>query len=96
MELKIIIVYAKKKDLNINKRNGVLFEGWCELERLIKDYKESANLDKINKKLHFSINCSLFQDFFEEEKDINDLLNNYNNELYDDDSELKVKSKKNG
>ena len=84
----------KNKDLNINEDNEVLFEGWCELERLIKDYKEGANLDKIKKKLKFSINCSLFQDFFDDDKDIDDLINKYNSGCYDNDLKLKTKSKK--
>lgn len=43
----------------INENNEVIFEGWCELERLIKDYKEGANLEKIEKNLKL-INCFLF------------------------------------
>lgn len=84
----------KNMEMNINENNEVLFEGWCELERLIKDYKEGANLEKINKKLKFSINCSLFQDFFDDDTDINDLINNYNRRCNDDDLKLIIKSKK--
>ena len=84
----------KNIDLMINENNEVIFEGWCELERLIKDYKEGANLEKIEKNLKFSINCSLFQDFFDDDTEINDLINNYNDECYDYDLKLSVKSKK--
>lgn len=49
----------KNIDLMINENNEVIFEGWCELERLIKDYKEGANLEKIEKNLKL-INCFLF------------------------------------
>ena len=34
----------KNIDFIINENNKVIFEGLCELERLIKDYKEGANL----------------------------------------------------
>ena len=84
----------KIKELNINEDNEVIFEGWCELERLIKDYKEGANLEKINKKLFFTINCSLFQDFFDEDIDINNLIDKYNKECNDTDLKLNIKSKK--
>lgn len=39
----------KLKELNITENEEVLFEGWCELERHIKDYKEGAKLEKIEK-----------------------------------------------
>ena len=84
----------KNTELNINENNEVIFEGWCELERLIKDYKEGADLDKIKKKLKFSINCSLFQDFFDENKGIEDLINKYNDQCCDKELKLEVKSKK--
>ena len=86
----------KNKDININENSEVLFEGWCELERLIKDYKEGANLDKIKKKLKFPINCSLFQAFFNDDKDLDDLINNYNSDFYENDLKLNINSKKNG
>lgn len=48
---------------------------------------------KIEKNLKFSINCSLFQDFFDDDTEINDLINNYNDECYDYDLKLSIKSK---
>ena len=82
------------KELDIKEDDEVIFEGWCELERLIKDYKEGANLEKIRKGLSFSINCSLFQDFFDENQEINDLINKYNNDCNDNELKISIKSKK--
>ena len=45
LDIRIIIAFVKKNiDFIINENNEVIFEDWCELERLIKDNKEGANL----------------------------------------------------
>ena len=88
---------AKKKfkEKNIPEDEGVFFDDWCELERQIKDFKEGANLEKINNYEKFPIRCSLFQDLFDEDESINDLVNKYNrnNCFFDNDIKLSVKSK---
>ena len=85
----------KFKESNISENEEVIFDGWCELERQIKDFKEGANLEKINKNEKFPINCSLFQDFFDDDIDINNLLDSYNTfYCFDKDLKLGLKSKK--
>ena len=87
-------IHEHYNEMKISEEEEVIFDGWCELERQIRDFKEGTNLEKINKKDKFPINCSLFQDFYEDDIDINDLINNFNNMCDDDDLKLKVKSKK--
>ena len=86
--------YLKKN--NINEDEAIIFDEWCEFERQIKDFKEATNLEKIKKKEKFPINCGLFQDFFNDNVDIDDLVNKYNNNfcLFNYDIQLSVKSKK--
>lgn len=52
-------------------------------------------MEKVNSKEKFPVNCSLFQDFFDEDYniDITDLVNKYNI-LIDNNVKLNVKSKK--
>ena len=88
-------LYQKLKNNNIKEDESVIFDGWCELERQIKDFKEGANFEKINKAEKFPINCSLFQDFFDDDTDITDLVNKFNNtKCINKDIQLSVKSKK--
>lgn len=86
----------EKSKFNLNEEKEVLFDAWCELERQIKDFKEGTNKDKVMNNEKFPINCSLFQDFFEDDIniDINDLINKYNLSIYNEEIRLKVKSKK--
>ena len=84
----------KKKEMKINEEEDVIFGEWCEIERLIKDYKEGANLEKINKNTSFPIKFSFFQDFFDENQDINDLIKKYNNTINDNDLKISIKSNK--
>ena len=87
----------KCKYMDINEDEEVIFDAWCELERQIKDFKEGTNQDKVKNNEKFPINCSLFQDFFDDDLkiDINDLINKYNNYIaYNEETKLKIKSKK--
>ena len=70
-----------KGDENIEKAE--LFNDWSELEREIKDFKEGATIAKIENNTKYPINCSLFQDIFDDETDINDLVKEYNDNIYD-------------
>ena len=83
----------KFKQSNIKEEKEVIFDGWSELERQIRDFKHGATLDKKNEK--FPINCSLFQDFFDDDKEISDLVDKYNNfYVYNENLKLTIKSKK--
>ena len=90
--------YLKYKRKNgINEFNeeydkGVLFDDWSEFERKIKDFKEGATNEKIEKKEKYTINLSLFQDIFDDDIEISDLVDEYNNNIYDDNLKLSVKN----
>ena len=85
----------KMKELNINEDEEVIFDSWCELERQIKDFKEGVNTDKVKRCENFPINFSIFQDFYEnDERSIDDLIQKYNNDCFDRNLEIKVKSRK--
>ena len=86
----------KYKRLNMNEDKEIIFDYWCELERQIKDFKEGTNMEKIKSKEKFPVNCSLFQDFFDDDYniDITDLINKYNSLQFDENLKLNIKSKK--
>ena len=77
----------KKNNNNIGEneinQKAALFNDWCELERQIKDFKEGATIEKIEKNEIYPINCSLFQDIFDDDIDIDDLLKEYNDNIND-------------
>ena len=89
-----------KKRNNDNNGNiedndkGELFNDWSELEREIKDFKEGITNEKIEKKEKYPINFSLFQDIFDDDVEINELVEEYNSNIYDDDFQLTVKKTK--
>ena len=86
----------KKKNNEDNEDNdkGELFNDWSELEREIKDFKEGAKLSKIEQNEKYPINLSLFQDLFDEDVDISDLVKEYNDNVYDNNLLLSVKKNK--
>ena len=86
----------KKKNNEDNEDNdkGELFNDWSELEREIKDFKEGAKLTKIEQNEKYPINLSLFQDLFDEDVDISDLVKEYNDNVYDNNLLLSVKKNK--
>ena len=93
--------YLKYKKQNGNNKNdnedndkGELFSDWSEIEREIKDFKEGATNEKIKKKMKYTINFSLFQDIFDDDVDISDLVKEYNDNIYDIDLKLIVKKNK--
>ena len=88
--------YTKKnnnEDIEENEK-AELFNDWCELEREIKDFKEGATITKIENNTKYPINCSLFQEIFGDDVDINDLINEYNDNIYDSSLILSVKKMK--
>ena len=98
--------YLKYKKKNRNNDNddddddddegddkGELFNDWSEIERQIKDFKEGATNEKVEKNEKYTINFSLFKDIFDDDVDISDLVKEYNDNIYDDD--LLLKNKKN-
>ena len=85
-----------KKNNNGNEDNdkGDLFNDWSELERQIKDLKEGITIEKIENQEKYPINFSLFQDIFEEDLDIDTLVNKYNEKIYNKNQRLSVKKNK--
>ena len=89
-----------KKRNNDNNGNiedndkGELFNDWSELEREIKDFKEGITNEKIQNKAKYPINFSIFQDIFDEDIEINDLVEEFNINIYDDNLKLAVKKTK--
>lgn len=84
----------KAKELDIDEEDTVLFEGWCDLESQIKNFKEEASQDKIQNKVKYPICCNVFQDFFNEDILLDDLIKKYNSKCSDNDLILNVKSRK--
>ena len=89
--------YIKYKKRN-NDNNGNIEDNdkgeLFELEREIKDFKEGITNEKIENKEKYPINVSLFQDIFDEDIEINDLVEEYNSNIYDDSLQLTVKKTK--
>ena len=89
--------YKRKNGNNgVNEEidKGELFNEWSELEREMNDFKEGATNEKIEKKEKCTINFSLFQDIFDDDVDIFDLVDEYNTNIYDDNLKLSVKKVK--
>ena len=89
--------YIKKNKDNSGEEDcdkGELFNDWNELEREIKDFKEGATNEKIEKNEKYSINFSLFQDLFDEDIEISDLVKEYNDNVYDNNLLLTIKKNK--
>ena len=94
------IKYKQKNGDNIDKEvqddeKVQLFQNWSELEREIKDFKEGATNEKIENNEKYTLNFTLFREIFDENTDINKLVNEYNNNIYDDDLHLKAKKNRN-
>ena len=89
--------YAKYKKNNKNDEEiekEILFRDWSELEREIRLYKEGATIEKINNNEAYTFNLSIFMDIFDEDTDINDIIDEYNNNISDESFHLKVKKNK--
>ena len=92
--------YLKYKKNNISNGGddesdkSELFNDWNEIEREIKDFKEGAKNSKIENNEKYPLNLSLFQDLFDEDVDIIDLVKEYNDNVYDNNLLLSVKKNK--
>ena len=87
--------YTKYKEINDNfDDEEMLYEDWYELERAIMDFKEGTNLPAVKDHEYYPINFSLFKDIFNDEVDINTLVDKYNRDVTDDELKLKIRSKK--
>ena len=76
------------------EEEGILFSDWYELERQVMDFKEGTNLVKIDENEYYPINFGLFKDIFNDDTDINILVDKYNNNCNNKELKLKIKSKK--
>ena len=91
--------YAKYRKRNNNEDDddndkSELFDEWSELEREIKDFKESITNNKIENKETHQIFFSLFKHIFNEDVDINDLIEKYNKNISDKNKQLIAKKSK--
>ena len=74
---------------------GELFSDWSELERQIKNFKEVITIKKVENNEKYPINFSLFKDIFNEDVEINNLVNEYNGNIYEKELYLNTKKSKN-
>ena len=79
-----------KKNKNV-EQEGILFTDWSELERKVMDFKEGTNLEKVRENEYFPLNCGLFQEIFNNDTDLDILVDKYNKNC--DNNELKIKIK---
>ena len=88
--------YIKYKELNFefDVNEEELWDNWCELEREIKDFRESITIERVESKSVFMINCCLFQEILDEDNDINNLIENYNRNINDNSLKIIIKSRK--
>ena len=87
--------YKKYEELNEKVEDkGILFSDWNELEREVMDFKEGTNLQTISENEYYPINFGLFKDAFNNETDINILINKYNKICENDELKLQIKSEK--
>jgi len=66
-----------------------------ELERKVMDFKEGTNIQTISENEYYPINFSLFKDIFNDEIDLDTLVEKYNVSV-NNELKLKIRSKKNG
>ncbi len=84
--------YKRNNKEGIIDDEGELFNDWSELEREIRDFKEGTTIKKVEDNEKYPINFTLFKDIFDEDVEINDLINEYNDNIYE--KELYLTSKK--
>ena len=87
---------SKKYEKNFTydeTEKGELYVDWYELERDIKDFIEGASIENIENNEMYPFNFSLFQEIFDEDIKISDLVEEYNKNVID--SYLKLFIRKN-
>ena len=72
----------------------LIFNDWNELEREIMDFKEGTNIQTISENEYYPINFSFFQDIFNDDTDLDDLVDKYNKNCNNNELKLKITSKK--
>ena len=86
--------HSKYMEINRNcEDEEVLYDDWYELERKIMDFKEGTNLQTLSENEYYPINFSLFKDIFNDEVDLDSLVEKYNKNV-NDELKLKIRSKK--
>ena len=86
--------YKKYIERNENcEEEEILFNDWRELEREIDDFKEWTTFQKVNENEYYTISFQLFRDIFNEDTNINFLVDKYNKNCYNDSLKLKILNK---
>ena len=75
-------------------QKGQLYRDWYELERAIKDFKEGVTTEKIKNNEKCTVNCSIFRDIFDTDTNINELIKEYNDNIYDEELHLRALNNK--
>jgi len=87
--------YDKYKEINNNiDDEEAIYDDWYELERKVMDFKEGTNIQTVSDNEYYPINFGLFKDIFNDETDINILVDKYNKRVIDDELKIKIKGKK--
>jgi hypothetical protein len=87
--------YKKQNNNNVSDNDkGELYNDWSELEREIRDFKEGATNEKVENNEKYPINFSIFQEIFDEDIELNELVEEYNDNIYNDDEKLIIKKNK--
>ena len=97
--------YKKYKKMNKNKEDydddddddggAELLKEWSELEREIKDFKEGITMENVEKNEKYPMNFTIFKYIFDEDIDLNDLINEYNSNIFENELKLKERKSKN-
>ena len=91
--------YKKYKRNNKETIDDVseLFNDWYELEREIKDFKEGVTMENVENNERYPINFTIFKSIFDDENiNLNDLIKEYNSNIYESELKLRRKVKING
>ena len=86
-------IYKKFNMEGFKEEEEYIYSEWNKLERQVNDFKEQANLTRVENYEYFPINCNLFKDIFNNDTDLNTLVEKYNKDC-DYDLKLQIKSKK--
>ena len=87
--------YKKKHNNNVTDIDkGELYSDWDELERKIKDFKEGISNENIENNEKYPLDFSLFKEIFDDDVELDDLVKEYNDNIYNDDEKLTIKKNK--
>ena len=82
---------CKKNDIYNEDRECLLYD-WGDLELSVSDFINTITIENIHD--YYPINFSLFKDIFNEETDLNILVDKYNKSINDKKLKLKIRGKK--